>query len=251
MLHHGQFTFTDLAPALHQGIGPHPHRGFSPVTFVIQGEVHHRDSRYHSQIAHAGDVQWMHAGSGIVHSERPSDALVKRNGKQEIIQLWINSPAENKMHQPHYQYISRAMMPTFQSADHLIKNQLVAGSYHGQNGPVKTESPLCIIWSEAQKNGQQVYQIQKGFNAMIYVVSGQLDIDNYGIVSKESLVIFEEEGSEIGLSVQSPTTFIILTGAPLNEKVVKSGPYVMNSQTQILEAMRDYQLGKMGILIEE
>ena len=105
LLHHGKFTFTELAPALHQGVGPHPHRGFSPVTFVVDGEVHHRDSRGNSQIAHKGDVQWLNAGAGIIHSERPSQELSDRNGTQEIIQLWINTPAANKMKQPFYQYL--------------------------------------------------------------------------------------------------------------------------------------------------
>ena len=112
LLHHGKFKFNPLAAAKHQGIGPHPHRGFSPVTFVVEGEVHHQDSRGNNQIASKGEVQWMHAGAGIIHSERPSEKLIEQKGQQEIIQLWINSPASSKKKEPHYQFIPKEQIPT-------------------------------------------------------------------------------------------------------------------------------------------
>lgn len=251
LLHHGTFTFTEDAPARQQGIGPHPHRGFSPVTFVIRGEVHHRDSRGNNQIAKQGEVQWMFAGAGIVHSERPSDVLTSENGTQEIVQLWINAPALSKMKQPLYQYKSASEIPVFTSTDGLFINKLVAGNYDGITSKIKTESELLIIWSEAKSPSQQSFNIPQGFNAMIYVIGGSIHIKGYGIVMKENLAIFDNQGEKIEISTENQAELLLLCGKPIDEVVVKQGPFVMNTTTEIMIAMRDYQMGKMGILIEE
>jgi len=251
LLHHGKFTYTKNAPAIQQGLGPHPHRGFSPITFVIDGEVHHRDSRGNKQIAKKGEVQWMHAGAGIIHSERPSQALTERNGTLEIVQLWINSPAGKKMHQPKYQYMPVADIPVFYSTNKGVSNKLVSGSYNGQKSQIVPESDLLIIWSESKKGGSQNFSIPEQLNAMLYVIHGGLKIKGYGIVEKESLVVFEYGATDIELSVDPSTQLLLLCGTPINEKVVQHGPFVMNSETEILQAMRDYQMGKMGVLIEE
>ncbi len=251
LLHHGKFTFTENAPAIQQGLGPHPHRGFTPVTFVIDGEVHHRDSRGNSQIAKKGEVQWMHAGAGIIHSERPSQELAERNGTQEVIQLWINSPAAKKLNEPRYEYLSEEAIPLFLSDDQLVSNKLIAGSYQGIQGKIITESDLLIIWSEAGRGGSQTFSIMNNFSSMMYVIHGELKIAGYGKVEKESLVIFENNPGMIEVSAESNAQFLFLSGAAIDEKVVQHGPYVMNSETEILEAMRDYQKGKMGMLFEE
>lgn len=251
LLHHGSFKFTDRSPAIHQGIGPHPHRGFTPVTFVIEGEVHHRDSRGNNQVAQKGEVQWMHAGAGIIHSERPSQELAERKGRQEVIQLWINSPADKKMIVPKYQYIAKENIPMFFSGDKKISNKLIAGEYNGLYGKIRTESDLLIIWSNANAGGSQSFEMPQGFNAMLYVVRGDLRITGFGKVEGQNLVVLEELGESIEVSAEMETEFLILTGAPINEKVVQQGPFVMNTETQIMEAMRDYQMGKMGVLIEE
>lgn len=251
LLHHGEIKYKKNARALHQGIGPHPHRGFTPVTFIIDGEIHHRDSRGNNQIAKKGEVQWMHAGAGIVHSERPSHSLMDRNGVNEIIQLWVNSPASKKMQEPKYQYVPEEKIPLFSSEDQQISNKLIAGSYEGLEGQIETESELLMIWSTTSGKGSQSYHIPKGFNTMIYIIKGQLKITGFGMVEKENLVIFEEGTEHIEVSADSNSSFLVLSGAPLNEKVAQQGPFVMNSETELLEAMRDYQMGKMGILIEE
>ncbi|MDB4584896.1 pirin family protein [Draconibacterium sp.] len=251
LLHHAKFTYTENAPAIQQGLGPHPHRGFTPVTFVIEGEVHHRDSRGNNQIAGKGEVQWMHAGAGIIHSERPSQNLADRNGIQEVIQLWINSPASGKMNQPKYQYIPKENIPVFLSEDKKIRNKLIAGSFNQLQGKISTESELLIIWGEANGYGVQTLSVSKRFNSMVYIINGEMKISGYGIAEKESLIIFENNATNIEISANSEAQFLLLAGAAINEKVVQHGPYVMNSQTEILEAMRDYRMGKMGILIEE
>lgn len=252
LLHHGSFTYREDAPALHQGLGPHPHRGFSPVTFVIRGEVHHRDSRGNNQIAKQGEVQWMFAGAGIIHSERPSPKLARENGTQEIVQLWINAPAANKMNQPNYQYKTEHEIPKFLSQDGKCTNKLIAGSYGELQSRIKTESDLLVIWSESTEGGQQNFEIPDGFNVMLYIIKGDMNIKGYGKVGKENLVVFDKnDGNEIEVRAESPSEFLLLCGQPINETIVKQGPFVMNTTSEIMVAMRDYQMGKMGVLIEE
>lgn len=251
LLHHAKFSFRNDAPALHQGLGPHPHKGFTPVTFVIEGEVHHRDSRGNNQVAKKGEVQWMHAGAGIVHSERPSEALVQREGEQEIIQLWINSPSSSKQKEPMYQFLSEKNIPKFASNDKLVSNKLITGQYGQTRGLVVPESEQLLIWGEANKGGEHVYEVSSSFNTMIYLVKGEIRIAGFGLVEKESLVILKDDSELIGIKATTDSQFLILAGKGLNENTVQQGPFVMNTQTEILEAMRDYQMGKMGFLVEE
>lgn len=250
LLHHAKTKVNEHIKAKHQGIDPHPHRGFCPVTFVIDGEVHHRDSRGNSQIAQAGDVQWMNAGKGIIHSERPSQDLVDRGGKQEIVQVWINSPASRKMLEPYYQYIARKEMRHFQSDDEKLTSQLIAGKYQNHYSKIRTESELLILWAHGQAGAREKFEIPQGFSSMVYVVKGDVRIDGQPI-AEENLIVMSDSGNEINVSLSTHAEFIVLAGRAIGEKVAQYGPYVMNNQTELLEAMRDYQMGKMGILIEE
>jgi len=251
LLHHGHTQFYNDRLAKHQGIGPHPHRGFSPVTFVIEGEVHHRDSWENNQIAKKGEVQWLNAGAGIIHSERPSQKMIENNNFQEIIQLWINTPASKKMQPPEYYYLSEDNIPVFNSKDKKIKNKLITGTYNELEGRINSKSELLIIWSTGKVGGRETFEIPKGYNCMLYVIKGSLRIKEYGLVESEHLVVFEEKGSIMEVILKEETQFLLLCGKAIGEEVTKHGPYIMNTQTEILEAMRDYQMGKMGILIEE
>lgn len=251
LLHHGQIELMHDRPARVQGVGPHPHRGFSPVTFVVEGELHHRDSRGNSQIAKSGEVQWMHAGAGIIHSERPSVAAVEQKMNQEFVQLWINSPSSSKMKIPMYTHVGASDFAQIDSSDGLSELKLVAGSYLDKKGRIIPESELLIIWAVAQEGGKVVLDIPEEFNAAIYSIRGDLRIEGHGLVDPESMVIFEKEGKSISLEAKSEAQYLLLAGEPIDEKVVQQGPFVMNTETQILEAMRDYRMGKMGFLVEE
>jgi redox-sensitive bicupin YhaK (pirin superfamily) len=251
LLHHAVMQAYSDRPARTQGIGPHPHRGFSPVTFVIKGEVHHRDSFGNNQVAKAGDVQWLNAGAGIIHSERPSKELAQADGQQEIIQLWINTPALNKMDIPSYYHLTESEMPLFRSEDSKIQSRLIAGDYRGEKTKIENDFPMTILWGVGQKGGSDVYTIRQEFATAIYLINGEVSLKGFGLVEAESLVIFEEGGTEIGINIKEDSQFLILSAQAINEKIEQHGPFVMNNQTQILEAMRDYQMGKMGILIEE
>lgn len=251
LLHHATVKFNKNRPARHQGVGPHPHRGFSPVTFIVEGEVRHRDSWGHDQVAKAGEVQWMHAGAGIVHSERPTEEMVQASARQEIIQLWINSPSTVKMQPPEYTYLSLEAMPVIISEDEKIKTKLIAGNYKQQRGKVIPKSELLVLWGNGKESGVENYFIPNDFNCMLYLIKGSMNIKGFGLVEAEQLLVFGSSGDNIEIRLNQDSQFLILSGKPLDEKVTQHGPYVMNTQTEVLEAMRDYQMGKMGILIED
>lgn len=193
----------------------------------------------------------MNAGAGIIHSECPSQDLTDRNGTQELIQLWINTPADKKMKEPKYQFLAESDIPVFISADELITNKLIAGNYDGLQSKITTEIELLIIWGAAQKGGTQTFHQPELFNVMLYVIRGTVRIKAYGRVDEESLAIFDSDSELMDISAETDAQFLLVAGNPINEKVVQQGPFVMNTTTEILEAMRDYRIGKMGILIEE
>ncbi len=251
LLHHAQTLYSGRRPAKHQGVGPHPHRGFSPVTFVVEGEVYHRDSRGNAQIAKAGEVQWLHAGSGIIHSERPSENLIATTRRQEIIQLWVNTPQAFKMDAPAYYHVTKETMPTVSSPDSLVHSQLIAGEYAGLQGPIPTKSELMILWANGDKGGTMQYVFTEGFASTVYLIKGRLRIEGYGVVDAEHMVVLEADGDATSISVLEDASFILLSGKPIGEKIAQQGPFVMNTETELLEAMRDYRMGKMGFLVEE
>lgn len=250
LLHHARVKPIYDRPAKTQGVGPHPHRGFSPVTFVIEGEVHHQDSRGNNQIAKAGEVQWIHTGAGIIHSERPTENLIENKGIQEIIQLWINSPAERKMVEPEYTYVPENEIPRIETTDGLTDLKLISGNYKDIKGKIPGQSELLILWGNAKAGAKTTVEIPSGFNSSVYSIKGDLSLDGFGIVDAESLVIFDDAGDTVTVNAKTDAQYLILAGAPINEPMAQHGPFVMNTQTEIMEAMRDYQMGKMGVLIE-
>ncbi|NRA13176.1 MAG: pirin family protein, partial [Crocinitomicaceae bacterium] len=214
-------------------------------------EVHHRDSRGNNQIAKAGEVQWIKSGAGIIHSERPSQNLVDNKGKMEMIQLWINSPADKKMIEPEYSHVPENEIPRVESEDGLSDVKLISGDYKGKKGKINGQSELLILWSNSKAGADITFDIPEGFNATVYSIKGELKVEGYGIVDPENLLVFGNEGNQITIQTKSDAQYLILAGAPINEPLVQHGPFVMNNQTEIMEAMRDYQMGKMGVLIEE
>lgn len=231
------------------GVGPHPHRGFSPVTFIFKGDVHHRDSRGNSSIVKAGGVQWMNAGMGIIHSERPSKAFAEKGGAQEIIQLWINTPAAKKMDQPKYFALQQEDMPNVEGIAGDVR--VVAGTFQDKKGPAKGEFQITALMGELHAGDELTLEKPEGENAFLYVLEGSANLKNFGLIEEKNLYQFVEEATLTSLKATENLRLIYLSAKPLNEKVEQHGPFVMNSQTQILEAMRDYQMGKMGFLVEE
>lgn len=250
LLHHADIKAPKHVEPDDAGVGPHPHRGFSPVTFIFKGGVHHRDSRGNDSTIYAGGAQWMNAGMGIIHSERPPQDIHERGGRQEIIQLWINTPAKNKMDQPAYFPLSAEEAPTFSSEDGKVIGRVFSGEVAGVKGPIPSHTVVNAATLEMKKAGKIFVPLPASHNAFIYLLDGALTVEGFGLVEKLHLVHFKNDGEGIAFEALEDTRVLLLSGQPLNEEVVSYGPFVMNTQTQVMEAMRDYQMGKMGVLIE-
>ncbi|MBX7125549.1 MAG: pirin family protein [Cyclobacteriaceae bacterium] len=248
--HHNGKTPQHIEPR-HAGVGPHPHRGFSPVTFIFQGGVHHRDSRGNNSIIYAGGAQWMNAGRGIIHSERPPADIHEIGGRQEIIQLWINTPAAHKMDQPVYFPVAASDAPSISSADGLVTGKVFAGTVLEARGPVTSFTDVNAATLVAKAGGTLELPIPPSHNAVLYLLDGQITLEGYGLTDALHAVYFNRDGDGIRFRALQDTRMLFLSGEPIGEPVVSHGPFVMNTTTEILEAMRDYQMGKMGVLIED
>jgi len=231
-------------------LGPHPHRGFEPITFLIQGEQLHRDSLGNESIVRSGDVQWTTSGRGIIHSEGPTKEFVEKGGILEGIQLWLNLPASKKMMQPKYQHVSANDFEVIISKDKKAAVQLIAGNLNGKEGKITTQTPVNTFMIDMDKGGELVLPLELTHQSMIYLLKGEVNVNNEVNLQKDEnqLIEFNQDGEGIKIVSIVNSKLLFLSGEALNEKVVNYGPYVMNSQTEILEAMRDYQQGKMGFL---
>ncbi len=250
LLHHAKALLPAGGDPRDHGVGPHPHRGFSPVTFVIKGTVRHQDSRGNIAEVSDGGVQWMHSGMGIIHSERPSRSYLEKGGEYEIIQVWINSPASSKRKQPSYKPLNSSDIPSISmSKGGALK--LISGTFEDETGPIQTESPMQVFWLNAKKDESVIFKASEHYNTVIYIIEGGLELESGDRHFSKELLSFDHSADSLNLSFTADTQLIYLAGQPIEEKIVSHGPYVMNSETEIMEAMRDYQMGKMGILVEE
>ena len=250
LLHHAGPTpyFAGSRPSA-EGVPPHPHRGFEPVTFVYKGGVHHRDSRGNYSVIGEGGVQWMTAGMGIIHSERPPAELTENGGDQEIIKLWVNLPAAHKMVQPRYQGFSKEEIPVIESGNGATL-QVVAGQLDTVKGPVQTYIPVTALNGSFEAGSSINISLPDDQVALAYVLDGDVTVNGEHAVTGHEMVEFDGMG-DIRIEAESAARVLIVSGTPIGEPVVSSGPFVMNTHTEIMEAMRDAQMGKMGVLIEE
>lgn len=249
LLHHfGPYEVTPPFDPL--DVGPHPHRGFEPVTFLYQGELKHKDSRGNEGILYSGDVQWMTAGRGIIHSERASRDFLEQGGILEGIQLWINLPRKDKMVQPDYQNIKSADIPTIEVDGAKVRVKVVAGHFNEARGPARTRTELMALQVSLAKTGFVQIPLPPGHNAFVYIVNGKVQLNDNWAYEKEHLIQFRLDGAGIALRAEADSEVLLLSGLPINEPVAQWGPYVMNTQTEVMEAMRDYQMGKMGFYTE-
>jgi hypothetical protein len=250
LIHHWNDRLKGNQKQNEAGVGPHPHRGFSPVTLIFKGGVHHQDSRGNNSIVLEGGTQWMFAGLGITHSERPYKELAEQGGDFEIIQFWVNVPSKNKMEQPFYKPITKEETPVFISDDKKVQVGVVSGKFKNLEGVVDTFTPITTLRMNFEKDGELAFDIPSTHNTLIYVLDGHLKINNEEVASKD-FIWFNNDGKEINILALQHARVILLTGEPIGEEVVSYGPFVMNSHTEIMEALRDAQMGKMGVLIEE
>jgi len=251
LVHHWHRNHTGGQKQSDLGVGPHPHRGFAPVTFIFKGGVQHRDSRGNNSIVLEGGTQWMNSGMGIVHSERPIKEIAENGGEFEIIQFWVNAPASKKMDIPSYQPLTSDETPTVTSPDKKVTVKVIAGNFKGAIGNVETYSPLLIMRIDIKKGGKMEIPIPAEYNSFIYQLDGNLLINNTDKTTAKDLTWFNNDGTAVSIEGIDNTRVILLSGEPINEEIASHGPFVMNTQTEIMEAIRDYQMGKMGVLIEE
>ncbi len=231
-------------------VGPHPHRGFEPVTFLFSGGIRHKDSRGNEGILSGGDVQWMTAGMGIIHSERASQDFLEAGGTMEGIQLWVNLPAKDKMVQPRYQDIKGSDIPEVKVDNGKVQLKLVAGSFGEQKGPAETFTPITAMMLEVATGGKVELPIPNGHNALIYILGGEIKLNDNFNYEGETMIKFRETGDGILLEGIQASRILFLTGEQIDEPLATYGPFVMNNQTQIMQAMRDYQMGKMGFYVD-
>lgn len=249
LLHHyGPYAISEFNNPF--DLGPHPHRGFEPITLLFKGEQFHRDSLGNEMVVKAGGVQRTTAGRGIIHAEAPTKEFVKKGGDLEGIQLWLNLPAKDKMMSANYQHLEDEQIPKLFSEDEKVQLNIVAGHKSTKSGLIKTQTEVNVFTSIAQENGNMKIEIPEHHQSLIYLLDGEILVNDEAILRKgeNQMITFNQDGNFIQFEAKSQSTILILSGAPINEKVTQYGPFVMNTQTEILEAMRDYNQGKMGYL---
>jgi len=235
-----------------EGIGApdHPHRGFETVTYLLSGGFQHKDSAGHAGQLGPGDVQWMTAGSGVVHSELPSDEFMRAGGVMHGFQIWVNLPARDKMTAPRYQEIPSSGIPRAASADGKVQVRVIAGQALGQSAVIETRTPIQFLHFTLQPGGDVTQSVPAGYNALVYLISGELQVGKEQKRVREGQMARLGDGDTVRLMVASdaatPADFLLLAGQPLNEPVARYGPFVMNTREQIEQAFRDYQSGSMG-----
>jgi len=240
LLHH--FGPYEVNKAKSFSFEPHPHRGFEAVTFLFEGEFEHRDSSGGFGKLSGGDVQWMTAGSGIIHEEKQPDDFIDKGGIVHGIQLWINLPKDVKMSPPKYQDIRKADIPEIKEKNSKLR--IIAGSFNGLTGPAKTFTPMLVIHGIIN-NGNNNIEIPENYNSLIYVTKGSITVNGV-YVSKSQMALMSNDGTTINISSESGSEFLLLSGNPINEPVVQYGPFVMNTMGEIKQAFIDYRNGSMG-----
>lgn len=231
-----------------RGVGEHPHRGFETVTIVYEGEVEHRDSSGGGGRIGPGDVQWMTAASGLVHEEFHGRDFAKRGGMFEMVQLWVNLPAKDKRAAPRYQGILNGQIPVASLPDGQGTVRVIAGEFAGVRGPAKTFTPLHV-WDLRLESDQRIdLTVPDGWTTALVVLKGALRVNGSEPVGAAEVGLFDRAGESLSIDSAKGATALLLSGEPIEEPIVGSGPFVMNSAQEIHQAMADYQDGKMGHL---
>ena len=231
-----------------RGVGEHPHRGFETVTIVYSGEVEHRDSSGGGGIIGPGDVQWMTAAGGIVHEEFHGPEFAKNGGLFEVIQLWVNLPARDKMVSPAYQAITNGRIPAVALEDNAGLVRVIAGDYAGHTGPARTFTPMNLWDVRLNAGGSTAFTVPADYTTGLFVLRGRIALNDGEQVGDAQLAVLEREGDKFIVEATEDTTLLVLNGQVIAEPVVGYGPFVMNTQEEIQQAISDYQSGRMGRL---
>jgi hypothetical protein len=236
-----------FAPAARpRGVDFHPHRGFETVTIVYQGEIEHRDSAGNSGRVGPGDVQWMTAASGVLHEEKHSLEFTRKGGTLEMIQLWVNLPARFKRTPPRYQTLLDAQIPTVELPNGGGSLRVIAGDFAGAHGPARTFTPIQL-WDLRLRAGERVeLPVPDGHTAALLVLKGIASLDDSTRARHAEIALFDPSGGNIAVRAQEDLSALVLGGEPIPEPIAGYGPFVMNTEEEIEQAIRDYQAGRFG-----
>jgi redox-sensitive bicupin YhaK (pirin superfamily) len=240
----------DYAPGEAKGAPDHPHRGFETVTYMLEGEFGHKDSAGHSGTLRPGDVQWMTAGAGVVHSEMPAEEFTRRGGRVHGLQLWVNLPQRDKMIAPHYQEIPSTQIPVATSEDGKVSVKVIAGEALGVKAAIETRTPILYQHVSLKPGAKIDLTVPGDFRVFAYPLAGTA---LYGPQSQpvraQQMVSFRDDGDTISLAAgDEPVELMLIGGVPLKEPIVRYGPFVMNTEDEIRQAVVDYQEGRMGAI---
>ena len=242
--HHGRQVFNPQNAGL--PFGPHPHKGFETVTFIVEGDLVHKDSTGYTSNIKTGGIQWMTAGSGIIHSELSSEAFKQNGGGVEILQLWVNLPSRLKNTAPHYIGLQKEEVPEVTLGDGKGVVHLVSGSWNGINAPIQSLADVHLSTIELQKGAQQDVLVPADRTVLFYIIKGSVQV-NGEEAQMHDLVEFNREGENIRMQALENTLLLFGHAAPTNEPIVAHGPFVMNTQEEIRQAFVEYQQGKFGV----
>jgi len=234
--------------AQRRGVGEHPHRGFETVTIVYQGELEHRDSAGNGGRIGPGDVQWMTAASGIVHEEFHSEKFTRSGGRMEMMQLWVNLPAKDKMSPPRYQTLLDRDIPSVVLPGDTGRLRVIAGEFAGQKGPAQTFTPINVWDLRVSAGKTATLSTPEGHTTAVIPMHGRALLNGAQTAGEAQIAIFDRTGGQFTIGVETDATLLVLSGEPLNETVVGYGPFVMTSDREIAQAIRDYQSGRFGSL---
>jgi redox-sensitive bicupin YhaK (pirin superfamily) len=246
MDYNAKFNFTPSEVS--RGVGVHPHRGFETVTIAYQGAVAHHDSAGHSGVIGQGGVQWMTAGSGVLHKEYHEAEFSKRGGIFQMVQLWVNLPARYKMTNPGYQGITHDQMGVYRLPEDKGTVEVIAGEFQGVKGPAKTFSPIHMYNLKIKKGAELQLTLPASYNTGILIVEGEAKVNSSQTVQEDHFVMFKNEGEQITLKAEKDSILLVLSGEPLNEPIAAYGPFLMNRQEELIEAVNDFNMGKFGYL---
>lgn len=231
-----------------RGVGQHPHRGFETVTIVFDGEVAHRDSTGAGGIIGPGDVQWMTAGAGVLHEEFHSEAFSRSGGRLEIIQLWVNLPARLKMTTPRYQTLLDKEIPRVDLPNESGLLRVIAGEFSGAKGPAQTATPMNIWDVRIDEGATATFSLPEGHNVVGVVLDGPVVVNGDGHARSGETIVFERYGGDVRFSAQADAKLLLLSGEPIDEPLVQQGPFVMNTQEELAQAVDDYRSGRFGTI---
>ena len=230
------------------GVGVHPHRGFETVTIAYKGRIAHHDSAGGGGIIGEGDVQWMTAASGVLHKEYHEETFSKEGGEVQMVQLWVNLPAKDKMSRPKYQAISNQEMGIVELENNGGSVEIIAGEYRNVKGPASTFTPISMLNVKLTEQGEAEFNFPANSNTALLVVEGEIEVNGFATIPLDHFVLFENEGEQFTVKGLKKSTVLILSGQPINEPIAAHGPFVMNTRQELVEAFQDFQNGKFGFL---